>query len=92
MHGILVYLKADVVALPIRIRTSTADEIGYDTDFAENIPIAPGDDNEPDNAGIVAIAKSLQSKKSRDDDEDGSGDDDADDSGDDDEDDRGDDD
>ena len=25
-----------------------ADEIGHDTYFAENIPIAPGDDNEPE--------------------------------------------
>lgn len=37
-----------------------AEEIGHDTDFAENIPIEPGDDNEPDETGVLGIAKLLQ--------------------------------
>ncbi|RYP73584.1 hypothetical protein DL770_007744 [Monosporascus sp. CRB-9-2] len=54
--------------------------IGHDTNFAENLPIAPGDDNDPDDTGIVAIAKMMQyHKKDGDDDGDGDGDDDGDD-------------
>ncbi|KAL7622555.1 hypothetical protein AAE478_008062 [Parahypoxylon ruwenzoriense] len=37
-----------------------ADEIGHDTNIAENIPIAPGDDNDPDHMGVVGVAKPLQ--------------------------------
>ncbi|KAI1215128.1 uncharacterized protein F4807DRAFT_21831 [Annulohypoxylon truncatum] len=37
-----------------------ADEIGHDTKITENIPMAPGDDNDPDHTGVIGIAKLLQ--------------------------------
>ncbi|XDG02249.1 hypothetical protein ABKA04_001864 [Annulohypoxylon sp. FPYF3050] len=46
-----------------------ADEIGHDTNFAENIPIEPGDDNDPDYTGVIGIAKLLQSKDNEDSDD-----------------------
>lgn len=39
---------------------------GHDTNFAENIPIEPGDDNDPDYTGVIGIAKLLQSKDNED--------------------------
>lgn len=37
-----------------------ADEIGHGTDIVENIPIVFGDDNDPDDTGVIGIAKLLQ--------------------------------
>ncbi|KAI2627631.1 hypothetical protein GGR54DRAFT_652465 [Hypoxylon sp. NC1633] len=37
-----------------------ANEIGHDTEFADNVPIEPGDDTDPDDAGILSLAKLLQ--------------------------------
>ncbi|XDG09952.1 hypothetical protein ABKA04_009567 [Annulohypoxylon sp. FPYF3050] len=39
-----------------------ADEIGHDTNFAENIPIEPGDDNDPDYTGVIGVTQYLQFK------------------------------
>ncbi|XDG05446.1 hypothetical protein ABKA04_005061 [Annulohypoxylon sp. FPYF3050] len=38
------------------------DEIGHDTQLAENVPIEPGvdDDTDPDDAGVLSLAKLLQ--------------------------------
>ncbi|RYO90316.1 hypothetical protein DL766_006912 [Monosporascus sp. MC13-8B] len=48
-----------------------ANEIGHDTTFAEDISMPPGDDNDRDDTGLIAIAKMLQfHKKDGDDDED----------------------
>ncbi|KAI0897754.1 hypothetical protein F4806DRAFT_375987 [Annulohypoxylon nitens] len=41
-----------------------ADEIGHVTNFAENIPIEPGDDNDPDYTGVIGIAR-LRTTKTR---------------------------
>ncbi|RYP74434.1 hypothetical protein DL769_004011 [Monosporascus sp. CRB-8-3] len=57
-----------------------AEEIGHDTTFTENIPIEPGDDNDPDDTGLVAVAKLMQfHKREGDDDEDEDEDDEEDD-------------
>lgn len=39
-----------------------ANEIGHDTQLAENVPIEPGvgDDTNPDDAGVLSLAKLLQ--------------------------------
>ncbi|KAI0152697.1 hypothetical protein GGR57DRAFT_513596 [Xylariaceae sp. FL1272] len=42
---------------------SMADEIGHDTNFKENIPMIPSDDNDDDetgDAGVIGIAKMFQ--------------------------------
>lgn len=39
-----------------------ADEIGHDTNFAENIPIEPGDDSDPDYTGVIGVTQYLQFK------------------------------
>lgn len=43
-----------------------ADEIGQDTNIVENIPMVPGDDNEPNHTGVVGIAKLLQFRREED--------------------------
>ena len=47
-----------------------AQEIGHDTQLSDNIPMEPGDDNEPDETGIIGIAKLLRFQKRRYEDED----------------------
>ncbi|KAI1762422.1 hypothetical protein GGR53DRAFT_501450 [Hypoxylon sp. FL1150] len=47
-----------------------ANEIGHDTEFAENVPIEPGDDTDPDDAGVLSLAKLLQFPEDEDEDED----------------------
>jgi hypothetical protein len=42
-----------------------AEEIGHDTEFSDNIPMEPGDDNEPDETGVIGIAKLLRFQKRR---------------------------
>ncbi|XXH02512.1 hypothetical protein Hte_008888 [Hypoxylon texense] len=37
-----------------------ANEIGHGTEFAESVPIEPGDDSDPDDAGVLGLAKLLQ--------------------------------
>ncbi|KAI1770240.1 hypothetical protein F4818DRAFT_455858 [Hypoxylon cercidicola] len=37
-----------------------ANEIGHDTELAENVPIEPGDDTDPDDARVLSLAKLLQ--------------------------------
>ena len=47
-----------------------AEEIGHDTELSDNIPVEPGDDNEPDETGVIGIAKLLRFQKRRYEDED----------------------
>jgi hypothetical protein len=42
-----------------------AEEIGHDTELSDNIPMEPGDDNEPDETGVIGIAKLLRFQNRR---------------------------